>query len=80
MKTVSALCIICLLLGIAFGGWLGKGAAILARQPMEVRNGCAYYDMDSGDFTWGPHPQVVSAIIQHDDPVLGIPLPGRKPR
>lgn len=33
------------------------------RQPIEIANGCAYYDMDSGDFTWGVRPVVMSAGI-----------------
>lgn len=31
-----------------------------SRKPTEIANNCAYYDMESGDFTWGAKPIVMS--------------------
>jgi hypothetical protein len=52
------------------------------RVPHEIANKCAYYDMDTGHFTWGPRPV---SIMMPDDPFtetrkLPAPKPpGRKP-
>lgn len=43
------------------------------RKPLEISNGCAYYDMDSGHFTWGKRPEV---IAKTPDPTEDPDLPG----
>ena len=37
----------------------GRLTEIGYRKPLEIKNGCAYYDMDNGNFTWGMKPIVV---------------------
>lgn len=43
------------------GGYqVGKAQELRQIKPVIVENGGAYYDMQSGDFTWGPRPMMLA--------------------
>lgn len=62
-----------LLIGAAsFGGFkAGVYYDARTRQPIEIMNGCAYYDMDTGAFTWGQRPVTIGMLPQDLAPALG---------
>lgn len=41
-----------------------------SRQHKEVDGGCAYYDMETGEFMWGPKPVVLGILPPNLPPAL----------
>jgi len=42
-----------------------------ARTPIEIRNNCAYFDMESGAFTWGSRPVVIGRNEKDEPEIFG---------
>jgi hypothetical protein len=42
------------IVGLMLGAWIGFGVAMTQAKTNEeiVKHGCAYYDANTGDFTW----------------------------
>jgi hypothetical protein len=53
--------------------YVGKTIEKIDREPREISQQCAYYDMDSGAFTWGPRPVTIDKSLEE-----GIALPTQK--
>lgn len=75
MKYIAIFCLILAVSSGYLGSQVGRFLDIRERKPIEVRNNCAYYDMDSGDFTWGARPVTIGMgeQTQTSDPVLDMP-------
>lgn len=69
MKVITAISIA--IIAAAAGVGAGRISEIVYRKPLEIVNGCAFYDMDTGDFKWGPKPVVMgmarASDLQPDD-------------
>ena len=69
--------------------WGGAIMNSYDERPTEVANSCAYYNMDTGKFTWGAKPIVIWANKARDlmpqvtvdlTKPLETPLPPKKPK
>lgn len=49
------------------GFWAGKQYGEYKRQPLEIGENCAHYDMKSGHFTWGPAPEILHTTSIMED-------------
>lgn len=64
--------VIALFIAAALAGGFKAGYQyeLRARQAEEVKADCAYYDMDSGEFKWGPKPITLGVLPPDLPPAL----------
>lgn len=61
---------------IAAGAFAGKTWEDRHRRPIEIRDKCAFYDMETGVFTHGKMPQTLDLLPMSEEPAeRAMPVP-----
>ena len=71
IAVLSTTFVIALLTGV--GGFkIGQWQQELAQRPIEIKQGCAYYDMTTGNFTWGAKPITLAPELDSQPTKKGV--------